>query len=156
MYHIELRHFPHNACRFNLNDDQLHAVAALWAHDQVVEVGERKWLPQLAKLTILEGPMLKPAQLSMGRGWRTAQRQSEDVTERVLAALRDRTADVASDAQTDAPAEVPTDLVSLLGDDGPRLLAAWLSAAARSPELAPSESLALAEHAVRTSGGNSG
>jgi hypothetical protein len=41
-----------------------------------------------ATLTILEGPKLSMADLAMGRGWRNAQRRSDDVTERVLAAFR--------------------------------------------------------------------
>ena len=41
---------------------------------------------------------------------------------------------------------------ALLGSDPGRLLAEWRAAAARAPGLSPSESLALAEHAIRSSG----
>jgi hypothetical protein len=84
MYHLELRQFPHNLCRFNLTEQQLRAVVEPWAAEKVVDIGERKWSPHQAKLTILEGPQLAVAELSMGRGWRAAQRQSTNVTERIM------------------------------------------------------------------------
>ena len=57
MYHIELRQFPHNMCRFNLTEQELLAtVTAPWAREQWIELGERKWSPHQAKLTVLEGP----------------------------------------------------------------------------------------------------
>jgi hypothetical protein len=185
MYHIELRQFPHNLCRFNLTDQALRVIVEPWAHEKFVEVGERKWHPEQARLTILEGPELALQQLSMGRGWRAAQRQSEDVTRRVIAAAREA-------GQAAAPAAAPggaaggagdgvgaagaagagtgagaagagslTDplalsmqIGALLGPDAVALLDAWRVAAAGSPGLAPSESLALAEQAVRSAGGN--
>jgi hypothetical protein len=72
MYHLELRQFPHNTCRFNLTEQELRAVLGPWAREKFVEVGERKWSPHQAKLTILEGPRLEVQQLAMGRGWRAA------------------------------------------------------------------------------------
>ncbi len=87
-HHVELRQFPHNMCRFNLSAGELRAIVEPWAHGEWVEVGERKWSPHQAKLTVLEGPELAMEQLTMGRGWRAAQRQGEDVTERVLEAAR--------------------------------------------------------------------
>jgi hypothetical protein len=85
MYHIELRQFPHNVCRFNLSAPELGAIVTPWVSEQSVEVGERKWRTDQAKLTILEGPQLGMEQLTMGRGWRAAERESKDVTERLLA-----------------------------------------------------------------------
>ncbi len=86
MYHVELRQFPHNTCRFNLTEQELLAtVVGPWAREQWIEIGERKWSPHLARLTVLEGPQIPVGQLSMGRGWGNAQRQGEDVTERVIA-----------------------------------------------------------------------
>jgi hypothetical protein len=174
MYHLELRQFPHNLCRFNLTDQELRAVVEPWAREQVVELGERKWSPHQARLTILEGPQLPIEQLSMGRGWRAAQRQSEDVTERVLAAA-DEAGEGAGEGAARVSAQgaspgagllsdplalgVPADLrsvASLLGPDPARLLDAWRAAVVGSPGLAPSESLALAEQALRSSGGSLG
>jgi hypothetical protein len=182
MYHVELRHFPHSAWRFNLDDQQLRAVVEPWIREQAVDFGERKWSPHLARLTILQGPKLEIAQLSMGRGWRTAQRQSEDVTEPLLAAARQALQAAAAGGQEPAPpvpgttlnespagalptgpaagaAGMPGDpvalgvqLAALLGPDPMGLLAAWRAAVAESPGLAPSDSLALAESALRQAG----
>jgi hypothetical protein len=88
VYHVEVRQFPHNTCHFNLGERELLALAVPWVNQEWVEVGERRWNVNQAKLTILEGPHLSGSQLTMGRGWRSAQRRSEDVTERVLGGLR--------------------------------------------------------------------
>jgi hypothetical protein len=91
VFHLELRQFPHNFCRFNLGEEELReTVLDAWAHGEWVEVGERKWSPHQASLTVLEGPRLSMAQLSMGRGWRNALRQSQDVTSTLLAAAGNR------------------------------------------------------------------
>jgi hypothetical protein len=162
MYHLELRQFPHNAWSFNLTEPELRAVVDPWVRQQLVEVGERKWSPHQAKLTIIEGPKLEVQQLAMGRGWRAAQRQGEDVTGRVLGAARDRAAAAARPVAPAPPLEgrpqpdplaLSVQLAALLGHDPSRLLAAWRDAAARSPELAPSQSLAQAECALRDAGG---
>jgi hypothetical protein len=173
MYHVELRQFPHNMCRFNLTDAELRAIVDPWALEKMVEFGERKWSSQTARITVLEGPQMSLDQLTMGRGWRAAQRQSQDITDAVLAAARQALA-----AAQAAPGAVPAgtqphqswastqsgsptapgqgavladplalgvQLASLLGDDPGRLLSAWKEVAARSSGLSPSESLALAE-----------
>ncbi len=168
MYHVELRQFPHNMSRFNLTDAQLGAIVEPWVRQQLVEFGERKWSPQQAKITILEGPRMPLDQLTMGRGWRAAQRDGEDVTDAVLAAASEALAASAA-APAPAPAAAPSassqlagastpltdplalgvELASLLGKDPGRLLAAWREVAARSTGLSPSESLALAERDIR-------
>jgi len=165
MYHIGLRQFPHNVCRFNLTDGELRTIVEPWAREQLVDFGERKWSPHQARLTILEGPEIPLEQLTMGRGWRAAQRQSEDVTERVLAAAR-AAGEAAAHASaqggstvtgpTSDPLALGVQIAALLGSDPMALLDAWRAAAASSPGLAPSESLALAEHAVRAAGGREG
>jgi hypothetical protein len=165
MYHLELRQFPHNAWRFNLSDDELQSIVEPWAREQIVEVGERKWSPHTATITILQGPQLDIAQLSMGRGWRAAQRQSEDVTERLLGAAREAGAAVgpgdpggggADAGALSDPLALGVQIAALLGAEPMALLDAWRAAAAGSPGLAPSESLALAEHALRSPGGKQG
>ena len=88
MYHVELRHFPHNSLRFNLTEPQLRAIVEPWSQERWIEYGERKWNPNEARLTIIEGPQMPVEELSMGRGWRAAERAGEDVTERVLASAR--------------------------------------------------------------------
>jgi hypothetical protein len=88
VYHVELRKFPNSACAFNLNEAELRAIAEPWSQDRWVELGERKWSPFDARLTVIEGPHLDVGDLAMGRGWGNAQRHGEDVTERVLARAR--------------------------------------------------------------------
>jgi hypothetical protein len=172
MYHLELRQFPHNLCRFNLTERDLRLILAPWVREKPLELGERKWSPHQATLTVLEGPQLELQQLSMGRGWRAAQREGEDVTERVMAAASEGlgTEVVAPSSQPAAgtsaqaspgaaldtslaadPLALGVQLASLLGDEPAALLAAWRQAAAESPGIAPSEALSLAEEALRSS-----
>ena len=179
MFHIELRQFPHNFCRFNLTEGELAVLLRPWGEGRAIELGERKWSPHQAKLIVLEGPELELGELSMGRGWRTAERRSQDVTDRVLAALTPTPAaspepgaastgpGAAAPGPTAASPESPgggpalADPVSalvqigaLLGPDAPRLLEAWRAAAAADPSLAPSQALAAAEQNLRgTPGG---
>ena len=173
MFHLELRKFPHNACRFNLTEAEMWEVVEPWSRDEWIEEGERKWSPHEARLTVLEGPHLEVEDLTMGRGWRNAQHKSTDVTERVIAqALASASALSASvataggltttaesaragaafaAAENGSPSDDRTsslpasELSSLLGPDPGALLQAWRLAAQRRPELSPSESLALAE-----------
>jgi hypothetical protein len=169
MYHLELRQFPHNLCRFNLTEQDLRVLLAPWVLEKPLELGERKWSPHQATITVLEGPRLELQQLSMGRGWRAAQRASEDVTARVIAAATEapgalaarapapaRPAQAASDASVETslmadPLALGVQLASVLGGDPARLLAAWRQASAENPGLAPSETLALAEAALSSS-----
>ncbi len=141
MFHVELRQFPHVACRFNLTEAELWVLVEPWSREQWIEFGERKWNPHQAHMTVLEGPHLPVEELAMGRGWRNAQHRSEDVTERVIAQARDADSDV--------------ELQPLLGPDPAALLQAWRLAAQRRPELSPSESLALAESTLRSLDGTS-
>jgi hypothetical protein len=158
VYHIEIRQFPHNVCRFNLTGGELSAVVVPWVREQAVDFGERKWSPHTARLTILEGERLPSEVMTMGRGWRAAQRESEDVTEQLLASAREAlSAQSAQPSPPQAPAGVaqshtPSDplalgvqIAALLGGDPMRLLEAWRAAATRAPGLAPAETLALAE-----------
>ena len=162
MYHVELRQFPHNMCRFNLTEAELSAIVEPWVRDQTVEFGERKWIPQQAKITIFDGPRLPLEQLTMGRGWRAAERQSENVTDAILSGARDALAAAAHSAEPPGavqpaaangaladPLALGVQLASLLGQDPAGLLVAWREVAARSTGLSPSESLALAERQLR-------
>ena len=167
MYHVELRQFPHNFCRFNLTQRELHeTILNAWARGDWVELGERKWSPHQASLKVLEGPELPLAQLSMGRGWRHAVRQSKDVTSQLLARARAgawdpvagptaESARISESATPDTASRKPADdplvreLLALLGDDPGPLVRAWQLALERHPDLTPSECLALAEDFVR-------
>jgi hypothetical protein len=175
VYHLELRKFPHAAWRFNQSEQQVRAIVIPWSNEEWIEEGERKWNSNEATITVLEGPKLSLPELAMGRGWRNAQRGSEDVTERVLEAAKQRRAAPA------APSAVATGLagaeagpteaaageaatadsrlladslaLELLGllDAGPAQLSrVWALASERLGDASAAESLALAEHAVRS------
>jgi hypothetical protein len=107
MYHLELRQFPHNLCRFNLSEQDLRALLAPWVLERPLELGERKWSPHQATITVLEGPRLELQQLSMGRGWRAAQREGEDVTARVIAAASGASASAGLQPQSPASPSAP-------------------------------------------------
>jgi hypothetical protein len=149
MFHVELRQFPHNVCRFNLSEAELlAALVRPWARAEPIDFGERRWSPHTARLTVLEGPELSVQQLAMGRGWRNAQRASKDVTERVLARAREPID--AGSPEGGGADEAEGALLTVLGEDPQALLAAWRLAAERRPELSPSASLALAEATLRS------
>ncbi len=112
VYHFELRKFPHTVSRFNQSERELLAVLAPWVREEWVEVGERKWNVNETKLTVIEGPKLSLQDMAMNRGWRNARRQGEDVTERVLAAMRAQATSAPGgagrvDAAGQAPQEAP-------------------------------------------------
>jgi hypothetical protein len=158
MYHVELRQFPHNFCRFNLTERELReTIIDGWSRGEWIELGERKWSPHQANLTVLEGPRLPVEQLSMGRGWRNAGRQGRDVTEQLLATARDTigrpmTSEPSLSTDTTdrklAGDSLALELLALLGDDPVPLVRAWQLALERHPDRTPSECLALAEDLV--------
>jgi hypothetical protein len=175
MYHFELRKFPHTVSRFNQSERQLLALVMPWAREQWVEVGERKWNVNETKLTVLEGPELSLQEMAMNRGWRNAQRHGEDVTERVLAAVRKHQAraqrrdagdaSAATDVATPRPAEpdardapdagllvdsLALELVALLADGALTPARAWELAQQRAPGRAAPETLALAQGAIES------
>jgi hypothetical protein len=167
-YHLELRQFPRNFTRFNLTGAEIGTIALTWAQERMLTIDDEKWSPAEATMIILEGPTIPIERLSMGRGWPTALRESEDVTERVLAearvAMRESSAPAAPNGTSGAPSGVPAhpdvdplalgvELGGLLGAEPSRLLAAWRAVAARSSGLAPSESLALAERELGAGSG---
>lgn len=171
MYHLELRKFPKRVQRYNLSGSEVGEIVIPWVQERAVELGEQRWSPHTATITIFEGAEVPPDLISLGRGWHTVERECEDVTDRVIAEARaavasgqtgsaarppgappaaqqsassDDAGSAASGASGDALA-LAVELGALLGDDAARLLAAWRAVAARSNGLTPSESLALAE-----------
>jgi hypothetical protein len=161
VYHVEIRQFPHNVCRFNLTERELLPIAVPWAREEWVELGERKWNVNQATLTIVEGPQLSLPQLAMGRGWRNAQRQGQVVTDRVLETL-EQAPGTAEGGAANAPVERAAADFQLLGDslgleilsaldEGPVTLArVWRLAGARLRDRPASEGLALGEQAIRS------
>jgi hypothetical protein len=159
VYHVELRQFPHNLCRFNLSAAQLRStILEGWVRGQWIELGERKWHPAQARLTVLKGPHLSMHQLSMGRGWRAAQRSGLDVTEQLLAEVRGAEGEEAREGSQEsiAPSEedlladsLGLELLAALGDDGRLSLHdAWKQARKRYPGRSVGECLVLTERAV--------
>jgi hypothetical protein len=172
MYHLELRKFPHVVCRFNQSEAQLRALVIPWTRQEWIEEGERKWNVNEATLTILEGPKLSMPDLAMGKGWRNAQKRSQDVTERVLGAAQKGRGDDqgAATAPTVQPGEAPRgggedardldlladslalEVLALLDDDAVAPARVWLMAQERLGERGSPASaagaLALAERAV--------
>jgi hypothetical protein len=86
VFHIELRQFPHQTRAFNLTREELEArILRPWTSGDAIELDERRWSPERARLTIYEGPRLADDQLGMGRGWGNVTREGQDVTARLLA-----------------------------------------------------------------------
>jgi hypothetical protein len=82
---MQLRQFPNVTRAFNLTRDELDArILGPWTAGESVEWDDRKWSPDRAKLTIYEGPELRPEEMGIGRGWANVTRSCEDVTARLL------------------------------------------------------------------------
>jgi hypothetical protein len=137
-----------------------------WTTDPWVEIEGRKWNPDRAKLRIIEGPELPLDQLTMGRGWRAAERQGTDVSDRILAEATEAAHAAAQaapqqgaaqagaqQANPDAALEADSlglELLSLLADGPAPLYYAWRLAAKRFPGRTPGEVLMLAERSVQS------
>lgn len=186
MFHVELRRNLEHVCRFNMSEQTLlSSILVPWASGRPIELGERSWRPDETTVTVLEGPEIPIGGLTMSRGWPTALRQGTDVTETVVASVRQSLAARARAAKGDglggvdgvlgagvgvggtAVAGEPVggsgrggagdqvladafglELLCNLRDDALTLHAAWRLAGERHPELAASDSLALAMNAV--------
>jgi hypothetical protein len=86
MFHIELRHFPHIARALNLTREDLEArILGPWVAGESVELDDRRWSSERARLTVYEGPELTLDQMGLGRSWGNVTRAGTDVTELVLA-----------------------------------------------------------------------
>ena len=139
MYHVELRQFPHQARAFNLTREELDVrILGPWLSAGGVELDDRRWTADRARLTIYDGPALSADQLGMGRGWANVTREGEDVTGRLLAEA----------AHPPPVAELKRELVERVAG-GPLGLGAVIELAGeRYPQARVSERLALCEQAV--------
>jgi hypothetical protein len=161
-YHLELRQFPRNFNHFNLTGQEIGSVAMTWVQERILDLGEQRWSPAEAKMTIIEGPEIPLERLSVGRGWPTARREGVEVTDRILAEARQALTEMAQPPAAARQAPGPDGVQStdqlggLLGPESSRLLAAWRTVAAGSSDLAPSESLALAERELAGGSGPAG
>jgi len=109
-YHVEVREYPRNVNRFNMSGQEVGALLLAWAQERVFELGDQRWNPQTAELTVIEGPEIPVSGLSLGRGWPTAVREGQDVTQRVVAEAREAIVDgsvarMAQEAEASAAVE---------------------------------------------------
>ncbi len=75
---------------FNLGERELWTrfLAPLMA-DQDFTLEGHDFTPRKTRITIYDGPELRPDQLGMGRGWQNVERTGSDVTAAVLARARE-------------------------------------------------------------------
>jgi len=143
MFHVELRHFPRVARAFNLGREELDArILIPWVTGTAVEMDDRRWAPERAKLAIYEGRALASDELGMGRGWSNAGRSGEQVTERLLAETKQRV------KAPPALVELKRELLARCGRARLGLREIVALAETEQPSLRASERLALAEQAV--------
>jgi hypothetical protein len=89
VFHVELRQFPNSTRAFNLTREELDAkILGPWVRGTPVELHERRWSPDRAKLEVYEGRALATEEIGLGRGWANVTRTGEAVTERVLEEAR--------------------------------------------------------------------
>ncbi len=140
---MQLRQFPNMARAFNLTREQLAArILAPWAAGEPVEWADRRWSPDKAKLTIYEGPELRPEEIGMGRGWANATRSGQDVTARLLVESEP------PDARPDALAALRDQILARARDGSLQIRGVVELATAAQPEWRASDRLALAEQAI--------
>lgn len=139
MFHVELRQFPHQTRAFNLTREELDLrILRPWVSGAAVELDDRRWAPDRARLTIYEGPVLAGDQLGLGRGWANVTREGEDVTARLLA----------ESAHPPAVAELKRELVARAAGGSVPVATLVELAGERYPQARVSERLALCEQAV--------
>ena len=86
MFHVQIRQSVHVSREFNLTEEDLRRrILAPWTAGAIVRSGERQWAPERAKLTIYEGPELRPDEIGMGRGWGNVTKHGTEVTAQLLA-----------------------------------------------------------------------
>jgi hypothetical protein len=143
MFHVELRQLPHLARAFNLTSEELQErIVAPWVAGEMVDWGDQRWAPERARLTIYEGPRLRPDEIGLGRGWANATRGGEEVTARVLA-------DAQQPSTRDSSVEqFKQELLGLCSASRIDIREAMRLASAAHPEWRVSDRLALAEQTI--------
>ncbi len=140
VFHVQLRQFPHATRAFNLSREELDSrILRPWAAGRAVELDERRWEPDRARLTIVEGPELAQEEIGLGRGWANAMRRGHDVTAQLLAQLE----------RMPGLEELKRELLSTIDARGRLPLPQVVELAGeRQLRSRPSERLALCEQAV--------
>ena len=141
MFHVELRQFPHQARTFNLTREELDArILGPWVTGAPINLQDRRWTSDKAKLTIIEGAELRPDEIGLGRGWNNATKGGADVTAKLLDEARHI---------RQAPADELKEAIVVACAGSPIALSQVVAvAAAREPQRRPSELLGAAEQAV--------
>jgi hypothetical protein len=144
VFHVQI-HEGHDSVRaFNQSAADLRSkVIEPWRRGDVIELGDMRWSPGRGELEILEGRRLRPDEISMGRGWNSARKTAQDVTEAILAGN-------AGTASAGADAVVAFKERVLAQCAGGRIgvhQVVWL-ANAEYPAAVVSERIALAERAI--------
>src|SRR3954451_14376463 len=85
-FHAEISSgFRQRARAFNLDEAKLRkTILDPWMRGRPIYLGDKEWEPRDCKLTVLEGHELADTDLSMGRGWSNAERNSENVTRQLI------------------------------------------------------------------------
>jgi hypothetical protein len=141
-FHVELRQFPGSARAFNLTQAELRRrFVDPWIAGRAIELDERRWSPEKAKLTIYEAPHLPTSQMGLGRGWANVTKDGRDVTGEMLAQAQSASSTPADEATQWVKGEVER-----LPEVSPQVVLALLNA--RHPGWRPSDRLAVAERAI--------
>ena len=86
VFHVQLRQFPNAARAFNLSREELERrFAEPWRTRRSVELDDRRWNPDKARMSVYEGRPLAREEIGLGRGWANVTRTGRDVTDEVLA-----------------------------------------------------------------------
>jgi hypothetical protein len=149
IYHLELRKFPKTLTRFNQSGQQVGAIVLPWIQERILDIDGEKWAPYESAITIIEGPAIPVDRLSMGRGWRTAQREGSDVTDRILAEARQALADGSATTAEAPPTSFPTP-----SSQEPGPAEDYPSAAPAAPDPADGDQLALGVQLAGLLGGD--
>jgi hypothetical protein len=148
VYHVEIRESAfHITHAYNLDAERLHAnVLNPFARGEIFELAGREWIPQRAKLTILEGDELPLHMLGMSRGWNNARHKGKDVTEELLEATRAKL--VAPTVDPDSHGVLVRDILARSAMGPLPLAAVWDRAEFAAPTGSSGEWLVLAQTAL--------
>jgi hypothetical protein len=144
---MQLRQFPNVTRAFNLTRDELDArILGPWTAGESVDWDDRKWSPDRAKLTIYEGPELRPEEMGIGRSWANVTRSCEDVTERLL--TKSGRGRAGPDLREHALAALREQVLARAGAGPLQVRGVIALATELCPDWRASDRLALAEQAV--------
>jgi hypothetical protein len=149
VYHFELKQGFNVIRQFNLSRPDLERLILVpWSQRNDIELDDKLWIPSRCKLKVLRGPLLEDRDRGLGRGWTTAQRAGEDVTDEMLGATTAAGTTAAARGGDPAVEAFKDDVVTSCTGQPVALASVATMAAERNPRARVSEVLALAERAV--------